>query len=75
MTGARPTKSLPLLQPLASGDVAAEAPWPVALRAMLLLAEAVHPTDPFLARCTDDDLVLLRAALLRLNAIEPTSAA
>lgn len=78
MTSAHPTKPQPpLLQShhLASGEMASEATWPVATRALLLLAEAVHPADPALARFTDEDLALLRVALLRLNSIEPTSAA
>lgn len=67
-------------QPLAHnlalpGELGHEPAWPTALRALLLLTEAVHPADPTLARLSDEDLVLLRDSLIRLNGGEPTSAA
>ena len=67
-------------QPLARsvvvpGELGHEPAWPAALRALLLLTEAVHPADPTLARLADEDLALLRASLSRLNGGEPTSAA
>lgn len=57
------------------GELGHEAAWPSALRALLLLTEAVHPADPALARLSDEDLALLRSSLSRLNGGEPTSAA
>jgi hypothetical protein len=67
--------SLPLPPHHIGGDLGADAAWPVALRALLLLTDATHPADPTLARLSDDDLALLRAALVRLSDGEPTSAA
>jgi hypothetical protein len=57
------------------GELGYEPAWPTALRALLMLSEAVHPADPALARLSDEDLALLRASLSRLNGGEPTSAA
>jgi hypothetical protein len=57
------------------GELGHEAAWPSALRALLLLTEAVHPADPTLARLSDEDLALLRSSLSRLNGGEPTSVA
>jgi hypothetical protein len=77
MTPARPNAqphTMPILFAL-GGDGASEAAWPTALRALLLLSEAVHPADPLLARLSDDDLALLRASMARLAGAEPTSAA
>ena len=78
MTSAR----RPNLQPLpfqhnmvAAGEHGHESTWPMALRSLLLLTEAVHPADPNLARLSDEELTLLRASLVRLNAGESTSAA
>lgn len=59
----------------AGGERASEAAWPVALRALLLLTDAAHPADPALARLSDEELGMLRAALARLSGGEPTSAA
>ncbi|MEI8167526.1 MAG: hypothetical protein WCG26_14185 [Chloroflexales bacterium] len=58
-----------------SGDGAAEVAWPTALRALMLLTDAVHLGDPALARLSDDDLILLRASLARLAGSEPSSVA
>ena len=58
-----------------TGDGGAEVIWPTALRVLLLLTDAIHPSDPTLARLSDDDLVLLRASLARLTDGESTSAA
>jgi hypothetical protein len=78
MTSAR----RPNLQPLpfqhsmvAAGEHGHESTWPMALRSLLLLTEAVHPADPILVRLSDEDLNLLRASLVRLSAGESTSAA
>lgn len=60
---------------LVAGDMASEAGWTTALRALLLLNDAPCAADPLLARLTDDDLSLLRTALVALNAVELTSAA
>lgn len=60
---------------VAGSEPGSENAWPVALRALLLLTDAAHPADPTLARLSDDDLVLLRAALARLSGGEPTSIA
>lgn len=77
MTTARSLKQQPHgpIPRFSAGDMASEAGWPVALRALLLLSEASAATDPLLARLTDDELALLRASLVRLSGIEPTSAA
>jgi hypothetical protein len=48
---------------------------PMALRSMLLLSGAAHPTDATLARLSDDELALLRATLMALNADDQTNAA
>jgi hypothetical protein len=78
MTPARrqnsPSHNLPP-QRAHGGDLGSEPVWPVALRALLLLADAAHPADPALARLSDEDLALLRASLVRLSGGEPTSAA
>lgn len=57
------------------GEPGLDAAWSVALRALLLLTDAAHPADPTLARLSDEDLALLRAALGRLADGEPTSVA
>jgi|YNPNPStandDraft_1061719.scaffolds.fasta_scaffold11869_2 hypothetical protein len=77
MTTARSLKPQPhgQLLPFVAGDMASEAGWPAALRALLLLSEASAATDPLLARLTDEELALLRASLVRLSGIEPTNAA
>lgn len=69
-----PSHSLPP-QGAHGGDPGPESVWPVALRALLLLTDAVHPADPALSRLSDEDLAQLRAALARLSGGEPTSAA
>ncbi|WP_141509046.1 hypothetical protein [Candidatus Chloroploca asiatica] len=43
---------------------------PMALRALLLLSEAVSPGDASLARLSDEDLALLRMMLMRLGGSE-----
>jgi hypothetical protein len=48
---------------------------PTVLRSMLLLSGAAHPADPTLARLSDEELVLLRAALMALAVTDPTSVA
>ncbi|RRR66145.1 MAG: hypothetical protein EI684_21155 [Candidatus Viridilinea halotolerans] len=40
---------------------------PTALRALLLLTEAIAPNDPALARISDQELALLRVAMVRLH--------
>ena len=77
MTPVRPNAQphLPPLRIALTGDGAFDAPWPTALRALLLLTEAAHPGDPVLARLSDDDLALLRASLARLSGGEHTSVA
>lgn len=65
----------PLVRVSHIGDSGLEAAWPTAFRALLILSEAAHPADPFLARLSDEDLTLLRASLARLAGTEPTSAA
>ncbi|PDW04164.1 hypothetical protein [Candidatus Viridilinea mediisalina] len=42
-----------------------------ALRALLLLTEAVQPHDQVLNRISDQELALLRAALVRLHGGDP----
>jgi hypothetical protein len=56
-------------------DAGCDSAWPTALRALLLLTDAVHPADPALARLSDEDLALIRAVLVRLNDGEPTNIA
>lgn len=79
MTPARPTPAqhqppaLGELRPSASRDAAYDAGWPMALRALLLLSEAAG--DPVLTRVSDEELALLRATFVLLDATEPTSAA
>lgn len=85
MTPARPNAQphLPPARVALAGDGAFDAAWPTALRALLLLSEAVHPGDALLARLADDDLALLHASLARLAGAvseadaqrQPTSAA
>ncbi|WP_129673742.1 hypothetical protein [Candidatus Chloroploca sp. Khr17] len=43
---------------------------PMALRALLLLSEAVSPGDASLARLSDEELALLRMMLMRLGGSE-----
>ena len=78
MTAARRpnVQTQPLLHGLAlQGELGYEPAWSTALRALLMLSEAVHPADPTLARLSDEDLALLRASLSHLNGGEPTSVA
>ncbi|GAB4428706.1 MAG: hypothetical protein OHK0015_11880 [Chloroflexi bacterium OHK40] len=78
MTSARrpnPQPVSPLQLRAHTGEPLHEAPWPMALRVLLLLHEAAHPGDQALAHRSDEELAMLRAALAGLNGIEPTSAA
>lgn len=78
MTSAHRSDPQPQLLPLhraRSGDPVHEFAWPMALRALMLLSEAAQPSDPALARLSDESLAQLRASLVRLNGGEPTSAA
>lgn len=79
MTSARRSPAVPHLPPLSSDwrtiDLTQDATWPAGLRALLLLTGAAHTADPLLARSSDEDLQLLRAALAMFDLSEPTSAA
>ncbi len=77
MTTARSLRQSPQgqLPHFIAGDMASEAGLAAAMRALLLLSEASAAADPVLARLTDEEFALLRASLVRLNAIELTSAA
>lgn len=50
-----------------SGDGGGAHTWPIAMRTLLLLTEAVQPYDPALARLSDEELAFLRAVFARLN--------
>jgi hypothetical protein len=65
----------PHLHVVRQSDGVCDSAWPTALRALLLLTDAVHPADPTLARLSDEDLALVRAVLARLNGGEPTNIA
>ncbi|MFQ3661926.1 MAG: hypothetical protein SNJ69_05960 [Chloroflexaceae bacterium] len=77
MTTARSLRQPPQgqLPHLVAGDMALEVGWAAAMRALLLLSEASAVCDPVLARLTDEEFALLRASIVRLNAIELISAA
>jgi hypothetical protein len=55
------------------GDGGCTHPWPTAMRTLLLLTEAVPPSDPALARLSDEELNLLRVVFARLNGGDPPS--
>jgi len=65
----------PHLHPTRQSDGLSETAPPTALRALLLLTEATPPTDPTLARISDEDLALLRAIFARLSGGELPSIA
>lgn len=73
MTAARRT-SPALPQPPFTGDQPslpsadiADAAWPLAMRALLLLHGAASPHDPLLTALSDADLIALRGSLLLLQ--------
>jgi hypothetical protein len=65
----------PHLHTTRQSDGCSETASPTALRALLLLTEATTPTDPTLARVSDEDLLLLRAIFARLSGGELLSVA
>ncbi|WP_298816568.1 hypothetical protein [Chloroflexus sp.] len=69
-------------QPLLTGDQSflpspesADATWPLALRALLLLHGATLPHDPSLSALSEADQIALRESLLLLQRDEPTNIA